>query len=75
MYRQALLAAALLTGAAPPTPSTGRIEGTVRDSAGGVIGVTATSRAEKASAGRRFLRMTRARGATAIVRRSVARRG
>ena len=34
MYRQALLAAALFTGAAEPPPSTGRIEGTVRDSAG-----------------------------------------
>jgi len=34
MYRQALLAAALFTGAAEPSPSTGRIEGTVRDSAG-----------------------------------------
>jgi Ca-activated chloride channel homolog len=37
MYRQALLAAALFTGAAGPTPSTGRIEGTVRDSAGAPI--------------------------------------
>jgi Ca-activated chloride channel homolog len=34
MYRQALLAAALFTGAAEPPTSTGRIEGTVRDSAG-----------------------------------------
>jgi Ca-activated chloride channel homolog len=37
MYRQALLAALLLTGAAEPPPSTGRIEGTVRDSAGAPI--------------------------------------
>ena len=37
MYRQALLAAALFTGAVEPTPSTGRIEGIVRDSAGAPI--------------------------------------
>jgi Uncharacterized protein containing a von Willebrand factor type A (vWA) domain len=39
MFRQVLLAAAasLLTGTAEPHPSTGRIEGTVRDSAGAPI--------------------------------------
>ena len=37
MYRQALLAAVLLTGATEPPPSTGRIEGTVRDSAGAPV--------------------------------------
>ena len=37
MYRQALLAAVLLTGATEPRPSTGRIEGTVRDSAGAPV--------------------------------------
>jgi Ca-activated chloride channel family protein len=37
MYRQALLAAVLFTGAAEPPPSTGRIEGTVRDSAGAPV--------------------------------------
>jgi Ca-activated chloride channel homolog len=37
MYRQALLAALLLTGAAEPPPSTGRIEGTVRRSAGAPV--------------------------------------
>ena len=37
MYRQALLAALLLTGAAEPPPSTGRIEGTVRSSAGAPV--------------------------------------
>jgi Ca-activated chloride channel family protein len=37
MYRPALFAALLLTGAAEPPPSTGRIEGTVRDSAGAAI--------------------------------------
>ncbi len=37
MYRQALLAALLLTGAAEPSPSAGRIEGTVRNSAGAPV--------------------------------------
>jgi len=37
MYRQALLAALLLTGAAEPSRSTGRIEGTVRNSAGAPV--------------------------------------
>jgi Ca-activated chloride channel homolog len=37
MYRQALLAALLLTGAAEPPPSAGRIEGTVRNSAGAPV--------------------------------------
>jgi Ca-activated chloride channel family protein len=47
MYRQALLAALLLTGAAEPPPPAGRIEGTVRDSTGAAIAnaqVTVASR-------------------------------